>query len=131
MRPSRGSANDRHGVPSPAVLALISPLPSQAARPSSDYGAAVSGAAPMNHEAAQPLAAAAIRPVASQPSHSTGPDTVKRPITLVLTAIRMSSVITGTATMPLMTAAQTNARMELMESTFATAPITMAARIVA
>ena len=40
-------------------------------------------------------------------------------------------VITGTATMPLMTAAQTNARMELMESTFATAPITMAARIVA
>ena len=42
------------------------------------------------------MAAAAIPPVASQPSHNTGPDTVKRPITLVLTAISMSSVITGT-----------------------------------
>src|ERR1700751_440304 len=80
--PSRGSANDPHGVPSPAVLALTSPLPSQAARPSSDYCAADYGAAPMNHKAAQPRPVAAIRPVASQPSHSTGPDTVKRPITL-------------------------------------------------
>jgi hypothetical protein len=85
----------------------------------------------VNQEAAQATAAAAITPVASQPSHNTGPDTVNRPVTLVLTAIRMSSVMTGTATMPLMTAALTNHRMGLMESTFATAPITMAARIVA
>jgi hypothetical protein len=87
-----------------------------------------------NQEAAQPMAAAAITPVASEPSHNTGPDTVKRPITLALTAISMSSVITGTATMPLamplMTAIQTNARIGLIVSTFAIAPITMAARIV-
>jgi len=68
------------------------------------------------------MAAATITPVASEPSHNTGPDTVKRPITLALTAISMSSVITGTATMPLMTAIQTNARIGLMVSTFAIAP---------
>src|ERR1700751_3278231 len=81
--PSRGSANDPHGVPSPAVLALTSPFPSQAARPSSDYCAADYRGAPITHEAPNPMAAPAIRRVESHPSHSTGPDTVKRPITLV------------------------------------------------
>ena len=75
--------------------------------------------------------AIAITPVASQPITDHAREIVKSPSIFTLVAIRMRSAMTGTATMALTTADHTNALTGLIDSTFAAAPMRVAAMMVA
>ena len=68
--------------------------------------------------------------VANHPSASHRPEITNVPIILRFAAIRIRSAITGTATIPLMTAAQTKAFMGLTDAIFAHAPNTVASAMV-
>src|SRR5215470_10257177 len=81
-------------------------------------------------EASQLIVATAMTAVAIHPSSRHGPATTKRSMTLRFAASRTRSTMTGTATMPLITAAHSNAFMGLIAATLAAAPRAVASAIV-
>jgi hypothetical protein len=81
-------------------------------------------------DARYPTVATAITPVATQPNACQVRDTVNGPRMRGSRAMSISSTITGTATIPLITATQTKACIALTDTTFATAPSRVAAAIV-
>ena len=70
-------------------------------------------------------------PVANQPTTFPKPETLNGPMILTLAAIRMTSAITGTATIAFSTADHTRAVTGLMARALAAAPTKVAAPIVA